>query len=467
MAKDDKNKISRGKFLSYSAMVGAAGVIGVPSLLTSCAGGADSQSGDASTGFTPLKSDMPVYIPDVKSGKAVDGRPIKAGLIGCGGRGGGAAMDFLNCGDGVSITAMADIFPDRLEAVRENIKNQKNNEVADDQIYIGFDAYQKLIDNADIDMVIIATPTIFHPIHAKYAVEKGKHVFVEKPAAIDAIGCRTMLAACKIARANNLCIVTGTQRHHEPRYIEAYRRVRDGWIGEITSGNVYWNQGGPWAVKRKPGWTDMEYMLRDFFSWNWLCGDCIIDQAVHNVDVFTWFSHLKPVSAVGMGGRARRTSGDIYDFFSGDIIYENNVHCHVMQRQIDDCANRVGEEIHGTKGYYDSNTNKIYDLEGKVLWSWDDDPVKDEYKQHNPYILEHANLVSHIRQSDPICLAEVTTFASAACNMVRESAYHGPMYTYDDFINSDLDYMIQPLTLRNLPDGLPKPPLPGKANNLV
>jgi len=461
--------MSRGKFLSYSAMVGAAGVIGVPSLLSSCGSGDKSAKGGAASagGYTPLQSEIPVYIPDLKAGKAVDGRLIKAGIIGCGSRGSGAAMDFLSCGDNLTITAMADIFTDRLESLRAHIKKEKSIEVADDQIWYGFDAYQKLVDNADIDMVIIATPTLFHPIMTKYAIDKGKHVFVEKPAAIDAVGCRTMLAACKTARANNLSIITGTQRHHEPGYNEAYRRVREGWIGDITSGNVYWNQGGPWFVKRKPEWTDMEYMLRDFFSWCWLCGDHIIDQAVHNVDVFAWFSHLKPVSAIGMGGRARRTTGDVYDFWSADLEFENNIHCHVMQRQIDDCANRIGEEIHGTKGVYSNIRgigHAIYDLDGKVLWRWDEDPAKAEYATENGYMLEHANLVSSIRLEKSVVLAETTVYSSAICDMARESAYHGPEFTYEGFLNSDLDYMPNPLTLGAFPGGMPKAKLPGKSN---
>ena len=463
-----KNKISRGKFLSYSAMAGAASVIGVPAILSSCKDGGTKAGGASDTGYQPLVSGMPEvtdYTDVLKRGKAFDGRDIKAGIIGCGSRGGGAADNFLNCGDGVSIVAMADIFEDRLDDLRKNLA-KRNNIVADDQIYYGFDAYQKLIDNADIDMVIITTPTLFHPLHTKYAVEKGKHVFVEKPAAIDAVGCRTMLAACKIARAKGLSIVTGTQRHHEASYYESYKRVREGMIGEIVSGNVYWNQGGPWFIKRKAGWSDMEYMLRDFFSWSWLCGDHIVDQCVHNVDIFTWFSQLKPVSAVGMGGRARRTTGDVYDFMSVDIVYEGGVHCHAMQRQIDDCANFTGEIIHGTKGTWNNSEKKIRNLKGEVVWDWNTDPIKAEYAENceDGYMLEHADLVSRIRKDDPIVMAELTVYSSAACDMGRESAYHGPEYTFEEFINSDLDYMPNPLTMGSYPGGMPQPKLPGKSN---
>lgn len=457
-----QNKMSRGKFLSYTA-VGAAGVM-LPSIVTSCAGGGKSGS-EGSSEFVPLQSDTEAYIPDLSNGKAIDGKPIRAGIIGCGSRGSGAAMDFLNSANDVSIVAMADVFPDRLEALRKNLKDQKNMEVADNQIYYGFDAYQKLIDNADIDMVIITTPTVFHPDHMKYAVEKGKHVFCEKPAAVDAVGTRKVLAACKTARANNLSIVTGTQRHHSPDYIESYRKIREGWIGEIVSGNVYWNQGGPWFVKRKPEWSDMEYMLRDFFSWNWLCGDCILDQGVHNVDVFTWFSHLKPVSVVGMGGRQQRTTGDIYDHFSLDIVYENGVHCHAMARQIDDCANSVSETIQGTKGSWSSNDFAIRDLKGNIIWQFDKEKYAAQYPEFNGYVNEHANLVGSIRSGKPICLAETTAYSSAACNMGRESAYTGKEYTLEEFLASDFDLMVSPLTLGNTDMSKHQPKLPGKSNS--
>lgn len=456
-----KNKISRGQFLSYTA-VGTAGLIGLPAVLTACGGGSGSKSGEAAA--SPLKSSFEGYAPDLTRGRAVDGRPIKAGIIGCGGRGSGAAMDFLNSANDVSIVAMADVFKDRLEGLRAGIKEKQGKDVADDQIYYGFDAYQKLIDNADIDMVIVTTPTVFHPDHMKYAVEKGKHVFCEKPASVDAVGTRKVLSACKTAQANNLSIITGTQRHHTPSYVESYRRVREGMIGDIVSGNVYWNQGGPWFVNRRPEWTDMEYMLRDFFSWNWLCGDHILDQGVHNVDVFTWFSGLKPVSVVGMGGRAQRTTGDIFDHFSLDITYEGGVHCHAMARQIDDCVNNVSETIHGTKGSWSSNDFAIRDLAGNVLWQWDETEAA-KYPEHNGYINEHADLVTRIRENKPICMAEITALSSAACNMGRESAYTGKEYTLESFLASDHSLMVEPLTLGNV--GMEKFPVPapGKSNS--
>lgn len=453
--------ISRKKFLSISAL--AAGAVTVPSFLQSCAS-SGSQKGGV-TAYTPLDDNgRPFYVPNLDMDKAVAGRELKAGLIGCGSRGGGVANDFLNAADGVSIVAMADIFPDRLEYLRGNLQKDRGQVIADDKIYYGFDAYKKMIDEAGVDIVLIATPTVFHPEHLSYAIEKGKHVFCEKPSAVDAVGARKVLAACKQANAKGVTVVTGTQRHHDRCYVESYKKIREGYIGDIVSGNVYWNQGGPWFVKRKKEWTDMEYMLRDFFSWNWLCGDHVLDQMIHNVDIFTWMTHLKPVKAVGMGSRLQRTSGDIYDNFAIDLEYENGIHCLAMARQIDDCENRIGEEIHGTKGTWSSDGFKIVDLEGNIVWQYDFTEQDAKYKNNNGYILEHMNLINHVRQDNPVCLAECTVLASMACNMGRESAYTGKAYTYDEYLASDHNLMPEKVDLGNCDMKVHVPRLPGKSN---
>lgn len=456
-----KKSISRKEFLSYSAV--AAGSVGVlPSILQSCSSAGSSSS---EVKYSPIDDNgVETYIPNLAMDKAVEGRELKAGLIGCGSRGGGVAENFLDAADGVSIIAMADIFEDRMEYLCNTLKEKKNITIDPSRKYFGFDAYKKLIDESDIDIVLIATPTAFHPDHVSYAIEKGKHVFCEKPASVDAVGSRKYLAACKQARAKGLSIVTGTQRHHSRDYVASYQKIREGYIGDIVSANVYWNQGGPWYVNRKPGWTDMEYMLRDFFSWNWLCGDHIIDQGVHNADVFTWMSHLKPVKVTGMGSRAQRTTGDIYDSFAVDIEYEKGVHCMLMTRQIDDCVNRIGEEIHGTKGFWTSNGHQIYDLEGNVVWKYDREAEKAAYSQTNAYVLEHMNLINSIRQEQPICLAETTVWSSLACNMGRESAYTGKEYVATEYLASDHCLMPEKLDLGNCDMSKHVPRLPGKRN---
>ncbi len=454
-----QSTVSRRSFLSNAAIIGASGTLGAGSLFTACSGGGNNENK-----LTPLRPAGEVYIPDLPD-KAIDGKPIKAALIGCGSRGTGAAFNFLSAGDGLSIVACADIFKDRMDGCRKKLKEERNNEIADDMCFLGFDAFKKACE-APVDMVIIATPTLFHPEQVKYAIDQGKHVFCEKPAAIDAVGYRTYMMAVKQARTKGLCIVTGTQRHHQRGYVESYKRVQEGYIGRITSANVYWNQGIMNFARREPKWTDMEYMFRDFFSWNWLCGDHVIDQLVHNVDVFTWFSHLKPVRVIGMGSRLRRLTGDIYDNFSVDFEYEGGVHVHGMARQIDNCDNRVAEIIQGTKGSWNSLDNKftILDLDGKVIWQFDEEAARTQYKQHDAYVLEHINLVNHIRNGKVINIAETTAISSMACIMARESAYTGKAYTWDEMTQSDLNFMPAELTLGNVDMSKYEAiPLPGTA----
>jgi predicted dehydrogenase len=243
--------------------------------------------------------------------------------------------------------------------------------------------------------------------------------------------------------------------------------VQEGYIGKITSGNVYWNQGHMDFKCRKPEWTDMEYMFRDFFSWNWLCGDHIIDQGVHNIDVFCWFSHLKPVSAVCMGSRLQRKTGNIYDNFSADIIFEGDVHLHAMARQIDDCAGNVGEIIQGTKGFWRSSDQSIHDWDGNLVWQFDWEAQKEKTKQNDGYVLEHMDLVNHIRSGKVVNIAECTAISSMAGIMARESAYTGKLITWDEMTTSDHSLMPAELHLGNtdmkkfttipLPGASPKP----------
>ena len=451
-----QSTVSRRAFLSNAAIIGASGTIGAGSLLTACSGGNKEDT------YTPLRPVGEYYIPELGD-KAIDGKPLKAALIGCGSRGSGAAENFLNAGDGLSIVACADIFKDRMDKCLTNLKEKFNNVIPEDKCFLGFDAYKKACE-ADVDIVLIATPTIFHPEHVKYAIEKGKHVFCEKPACIDAVGFRTYMTAIRQAQANGLCIVTGTQRHHHRGYVESYKKVQEGYIGRITSANVYWNQGHFNFRRRVPGETDMEYMFRDFFSWNWLCGDHVIDQLVHNIDVFTWFSHLKPVRVIGMGSQLRRLTGDIYDNFSADFEYEGGVHVHGMARQIDNCDNRVAEIIQGTKGSWSSiNGFTIRDLDGNEVWKFDNEAAKEQFKQNNAYVLEHMDLVNHIRSGKVVNHAETTVISSMACIMARESAYTGKAYTWDETTQSDLNLMPAELHLGNVDMSKYTIPVPGTA----
>ena len=448
-----KEKISRRQFISRSALIGTAGAVGgvagTGSILSSC-----SDSKEAK--YTPLQSDIPVYIPELGD-KAIDGKQIRAGIIGCGSRGSGAVDNFLDAGDGLTIVAMADMFEDRLGFLRKHLSENRNIEIPDSKIHYGFEAYKKVCEDPDVDYVIIATPSIFHADHTRYAIEKGKNVFCEKPAGIDPVSCRTFTAAIKQAQTKGLSIQTGTQRHHQRSYIESYKKIREGLIGTITGGVIKWNQGAIDYRKRRPEWTDMEYMIRDFFSWNWLCGDHVIDQLVHNIDVFTWFSHLKPVSVVGMGSQLQRRTGDIFDNYCLDIVYEGGVRVNGQARQIDGCDNDVSETIIGTKGIWVSKewgtVQNIHDLDGNLVWEYDSEAEKVRYKQTNPYVLEHMDLINHIRSGKSMTLeAETLVTSSLTGAMGRESAYTGKEIRWSEYYVSNQSLMLDELHLGNIKD---------------
>ena len=445
------NKISRKDFLSYSALLGAAGLIGSSSLLSSCSG--------KKSGNTPLRQPEEYYIPELPD-KAIDGRELKVGIIGCGSRGGGALRNALRAANGIKIWAMGDIFPEKIKATRERLLKEWNQDVPEERCFIGFDAYQKVIDSG-IDYLICTTPPIFRPQQFKYATEKGVHTFLEKPIAIDPVGYRSVMATAKLAKAKGLVVVTGTQRHHQRRYVEAFKRIQEGMIGQITGGNVYWNQGLYSAVRRREGWSDTEWMIRDWFNWRWLAGDHIIEQHVHNIDVFLWFSGLKPVKATAFGARHRRPNGNHYDMFSVDFEMENGIHMHSMSRQIDGCSSNIGEYIQGTKGSWNSYEHAIKDLDGNILWQFDRKAEEDTYKMLSPYTLEHVDLINHIRKGESHVEAEETAISCMAGIMGREAAYTGATVTWDEMTQSNLNLMPEKVAFGPM-DLSQAVPIPGK-----
>jgi predicted dehydrogenase len=456
-----KNSINRRTFLKSSALAGAAGMVGTGSVLTSCEGiGGGEKKGKKIT-YTPLKEPGSYYAPDLPD-FATDGKELKAGVIGCGGRGSGAAFDWLNAGKGVTITAIGDTFKDKADSLANNLKKNKNIDIPADKRFVGLDAYKQVIDSG-VDVVIIATPPNFRPIHFQYATEKGKHSFLEKPICVDPVGYRSIMATAKQAQAKNLCVITGTQRHHQRDYIESYKQVMNGLIGEITSGVVYWNQGMLWYNERKQGWSDCEWMIRDWVNWKWLSGDHLVEQHVHNIDVFTWFSGLKPVKATGYGSRHRRITGDQYDNFCVDFTMENGVRLQSMCRQINGCPSYNNEFIQGTRGSWFSGTMEIKDLAGNVVWKYDHEAEKANFKQRNAYTLEHVNWINLIRAGKSIDQASETAIANMAAIMGRESAYTGGETNWDTMTASSLDYMPKDISLTGKMDmsGFTVP-VPGK-----
>jgi len=441
----NQSKVSRRAFLSNAAVIGASGTLGAGGLLAACTGG------NSENKLTPLRPAGEYYIPDLPD-KAIDGKPIRAALIGCGGRGTGAAFNFLDAGDGLSIVSCADLFQDKMDMCRKGIKERKNQEIADENCHLGFDAYKKAIDTPGVDVVLICSPGLFHPEHLQYAIDKGKHVFCEKPACIDPTGYRKYMVAVKQAQANNLCLVTGTHLRHQRSYVEAYRKIQEGYIGRIVAGNVYWCQAHSHFMYQQPQWTDIEYMLRSQFCWIWTSGSILVDQLLHNVDVFTWFSHLKPLWAIGTGSCQRRKNGDVYDVYSVDIVYEGGVHLYGIERQMDGCDNITGEYIQGTKGAFDNLNGRcaIIDLDGNEIWKYDNEAAKEQFKEHNAYYLEHVNFVNHLRQGKVLNMGEGTATSTMACIMAREAAYTGKIYTWEQMIQSDLNFMPEDLSFRNV-----------------
>ena len=349
------------------------------------------------------------------------------------------------CAIATSKWALIDTEKGKMSRLTENIIN----------------AYKQVIDSG-VDVVIIATPPVFRPVHFQYATEKGKHSFLEKPICVDPVGYRTIMATAKQAEAKNLRVITGTQRHHQRPYVESYKKIMEGMIGEITGGTVYWNQSMLWFRERQKEWNDCEYMIKDWVNWKWLSGDHIVEQHVHNIDVFTWFSGLKPVKAVGFGSRHRRVTGDQYDNFSIDFTMENGIHMHSMCRQIDGCVSNVSEFIQGTKGSWDSSTMEIKDLAGNVVWKYDYEAEKANFKQTDPYTLEHVNWINSIRGNKPLQQASETAISNMAAIMGRESAYSGAETTWDAMTASPLDYTPKDLNLGKMDMSTFTVPVPGK-----
>jgi len=442
--------LDRRDFLKKSVCT-AVGAMAVPAIITSCS-------------KKEAKIDLnSVEVPEILP-KAPDGRPLRAGLIGCGGRGTGAAGNFVDAGDGLSIVALGDIFQDKMDACREQLK-EKGIEVPDENCFVGFDAYKKVIDS-DIDIVLLCTPPAFRPEHFAYAVEKGKHVFAEKPCAVDPAGAKRMLALSKQAEAKGLCVISGTIRRSQKDCIETYRRVAAGMIGTIVSAHVVRHGGKLWHVKRQKGWSDMEYMLRNWPNFCWTSGDFIVEQFIHEIDMMSWFIGDKhPVKAQATGGRARRVTGDMYDQISVEYIYENGHRAHCTSRQIGGCDGEHCIMIYGTKGYTNC-FNTIYDLDGNEIWKY---PYPEEGAEDqsmlvpNPYIEEHIRLVRAIREGQVLNDMEKHVQSVLIAMMGRMSAYTGKFVSWDDIIASDEKIVPEVNGFGPVPDIKEEIPLPGEA----
>ena len=445
----EKKSVSRRNFLGTTA-IGAAGVIGVAGLASSCADKA------VKVNFVPppLKAD--------------NGTTIRAGLIGCGGRGTGAAINFLNAGENLELVAVADLFEDKIAKFRKNLKDKQGVELPDEKCYVGFDAYEKLLAE-DISYVIIATPPHFRPMQFEAAVKARKNVFMEKPVAVDPVGARRIMVAGKQAESMGLNVVAGTQRRHKWNYLETYEHIKAGAIGDFVAGYAYWDQSKLWHVNPKAEWSEMEQMVRNWVNWMWLSGDHIVEQHVHNIDVINWFKGDHPVKAVGYGSRQRRVTGDQYDNFSVDFVYEDLTHMHSMCRQMNGTHNNVSEFIRGTKGYTDCAW-KVFANDGTLInetenpWPATDEEIAALAEKYNsPYDQEHVDLINAIRRNEHINESEDVATSTLTAIMGRISAYTGKETTWDEMLNSELHYQPEVYDFGAV-TGVPKEvPVPGEA----
>jgi predicted dehydrogenase len=399
-------------------------------------------------------------LPGMASAQGAAGKEIKVALIGCGGRGTGAASQSLNV-PGTKLVAMADAFEDNLTKAHDSLQKQfkARVDVPAERRFVGFDAYKKAIDAADL--VLLCSSPGFRPMHFEYAVQQGKHVFMEKPVAVDGPGIRKVIEAAKAADAKNLKVVCGLQRHYQNTYLDTLEQIKAGLIGDVVNMQVYWSGGGVWTRERNEGMTEMEYQMRNWFYFNWICGDHICEQHIHNIDVGNWFKGSHPVKAVGIGGRTKRIGkdwGEIYDHHYVEYTYADGTIMNSQCKHWNGTWSKVAETIVGTKGT--ATAGVIKDLTGKIIWRFNG-------KNNNPYQTEHDVLVQHINENKPVNNAHYTAEATLSAIMGRMATYSGQEITWEQALNSDLDTMPKVLAWNADPgpkmgaDGLYPAPIPG------
>jgi predicted dehydrogenase len=395
---------------------------------------------------TSLAASLAAAIPGNLGLHAAGSDTIRIGMIGCGGRGTGAAIDCLDAAPGVEVVAMFDLFPDRVEKSLARLMEMHPDKikVTPDTCFTGFDGYKKVCALPDVNLIVTAAPPGFRPIHFRSAVEAGKHVFMEKPVAVDPAGVRSVIASSELARSKGLAVGAGTQRRHQARYLELMRRIKDGAIGEVVGGQCYWNQGELWVVKKTPEMSDMEWQCRNWLYFTWLSGDHIVEQHVHNIDVMNWAIGALPVKAMAMGGRQVRTApeyGNIYDHFAVEFEYPEGVRVQSMCRQIPGCADRIEERIVGTRG----SAFGYGEIKGPEPW-------KFEGEEMNPYVQEQADLITSIRKGEPMNEGRRIAESTLCAVMGRMSAYTGRAISWEWAMNnSKLDLTPPNFELGDLP----------------
>ncbi|HPR01761.1 MAG TPA: Gfo/Idh/MocA family oxidoreductase [Saprospiraceae bacterium] len=359
---------------------------------------------------------------------------LKVGLIGCGGRGSGAALQATRADDNVLLTAMADLFPDNLQKSLENLQkeNPSKVQVPKENQFLGFDAYKKLLAT-DVDVVILATPPCFRPGHLEAAVAAGKHIFTEKPVAVDAPGVRKVIEVANQAKAKGLALMSGfCWRHDDPKRA-TFSRILDGDIGDINSIYNTYNTGNVWYHEPQAGWSKFEEMMRNWIYRSWMSGDHIVEQAIHSLDMMSWaMGDVLPIKATGTGGRQSRTGeeyGNVYDHFAVTYEYPNGARGFHFSRQQEGCSRAYGLEITGTKGRCDIDVWNRHEITGKKNWKWEGEG-KDMYQN------EHDELFASIRSGKPFFDGVRMANSTMLAIWGRMAAYTGKTLTWDEALNS-------------------------------
>ncbi|MBR4752628.1 MAG: Gfo/Idh/MocA family oxidoreductase [Thermoguttaceae bacterium] len=385
-----------------------------------------------------------------RSAHAAGSDLIKVALVGCGGRGRGALQQRLEVQDNVKVVAIADAFEANAKSAAdafESMADDSNSVFAGrtdlkDGVFFGLDAYKYAIDKCD--SAIIATAPGFRPIHFAYAVDKGKHVFMEKPCAVDARGFKMAIAAAKIADEKNLKVVCGYQRHYQNPYIGMVEQIKAGKIGRLMYSRVYWNGDGIWERGRQAGDTEMTYQMRNWYHFNWLCGDNIIEQHCHNIDVGNWVHSLgnpfgenaHPITCNAMGGREVRkfprfkNSGHRFDHFFCEFTFKDGSQMFSQCRQIANCWNNVSETFYGTEGM--AGAGWVNDAQGKEVWRFQGD-------NPDPYKNEHVQHVKYIREDEKHNDAWFAANSSMTAVLGRYAAYSGKEISWDDAVENGRD----------------------------
>lgn len=369
---------------------------------------------------------------------------LKVGLIGCGGRGTGAGIiDCAESSKGIELVAMGDLFEDHLQEAPGRIKTNLEKrglsvkdiyKVTPETTFLGFDAYQKVIDSG-VDMVILTTPPNFRPLHLKAAIDAGKHVFMEKPIAVDPVGVRSVMESSKVAKEKGLTLIAGTQMRRLKSNIETIKRIHDGAIGEINGGQCFRSGGAMrnWMADervKKSEWSEMEYQIRRWLFWTWLSGDFVVEMHVHNLDVMNWVLNAHPVGCIGMGGRQARIGaeyGNIFDHITVEYEYPNDVRIEYMGSQIDNFMYRSNQRVTGTKG------KALLDFSKSVITG--SNPFVFEGKSPNPSVLQFKEMIESIRNSKAVNDGQQIAESTMTAIIGRMSAYTGKRVEWDWALN--------------------------------